>query len=136
MYGIYSYIWLIFMVNVGKYTSPMDPMGNDWFIFMVNGRCYEFPPQIFPVPDKHIQASFPEFPVGNVKSFPRGEPGKTPAWAIVMTQLDSLLLMLQKSLRAQVEVGSLSMNIPIYYLNRRVYPKSIQILSVVRKLFD
>ena len=21
------YIWLIVMVNVGKYTSPMDPMG-------------------------------------------------------------------------------------------------------------
>ena len=29
MYGIYTYIWLIFMVNVGKYTIPyMDPMGN------------------------------------------------------------------------------------------------------------
>ena len=28
MYGIFTYIWLIFMVNVGKYTSPMDPMGN------------------------------------------------------------------------------------------------------------
>ena len=27
MYGIFTYIWLIFMVNVGKYTSPMDPMG-------------------------------------------------------------------------------------------------------------
>ena len=26
MYGIFTYIWLIFMVNVGKYTSPMDPM--------------------------------------------------------------------------------------------------------------
>ncbi len=25
MYGIYTYIWLILMVNVGKYTSPMDP---------------------------------------------------------------------------------------------------------------
>ena len=24
---IYIYIWLILMVNVGKYTSPMDPMG-------------------------------------------------------------------------------------------------------------
>ena len=23
----YTHIWLIFMVNVGKYTSPMDPMG-------------------------------------------------------------------------------------------------------------
>ena len=27
MYGIFTYIWLIFMVNVGKYTSPMDCMG-------------------------------------------------------------------------------------------------------------
>ncbi len=27
MYGIFPYIWLIFMVNVGKYTSPMDHMG-------------------------------------------------------------------------------------------------------------
>ena len=35
MYGIFKYIWLICMVNVGKYTSPMDPMGfgpifSDW----------------------------------------------------------------------------------------------------------
>ena len=28
MYGIFTYIWLIFIVNVGKYTSPMDPMGD------------------------------------------------------------------------------------------------------------
>ena len=27
MYGIFIYIWLIFMVNVGKYTSPMQAMG-------------------------------------------------------------------------------------------------------------
>ena len=27
MYGIFTYIWLIFMVNAGKYTSPMDPKG-------------------------------------------------------------------------------------------------------------
>ena len=26
MYGIFTYIWFIFMVNVGKYTNPMDPM--------------------------------------------------------------------------------------------------------------
>ena len=26
MYGIFAYIWLIFMGNVGKYTSPMDPI--------------------------------------------------------------------------------------------------------------
>ena len=25
---IYLYIWLIFMVHVGKYTSPMDPVGS------------------------------------------------------------------------------------------------------------
>ena len=25
--GIFTYIWLIFMVNVGRYTSPMDPIG-------------------------------------------------------------------------------------------------------------
>ena len=24
---IYLHEWMIFMVNVGKYTSPMDPMG-------------------------------------------------------------------------------------------------------------
>ena len=28
MYGIFTYIWLIFMVNLGKYTSPMDAMGS------------------------------------------------------------------------------------------------------------
>ena len=30
IHGIFIYIheWLIFMVNVGKYTSPMDPMGS------------------------------------------------------------------------------------------------------------
>ena len=31
MYGIFDYVWLIFMVNVGinvaKFTSPMDAMG-------------------------------------------------------------------------------------------------------------
>jgi len=27
MYGIVTYDWLKCMVNVGKYTSPMDPMG-------------------------------------------------------------------------------------------------------------
>ena len=26
--GIFIYIWLKFMANVGKYTSDMDPMGN------------------------------------------------------------------------------------------------------------
>ena len=30
MYGIFTYIyyiWLIFPANLGKYNSPMDPMG-------------------------------------------------------------------------------------------------------------
>ena len=28
MYDIFTYIWLIFVIfHVGKYTSPMDPMG-------------------------------------------------------------------------------------------------------------
>ena len=28
MYGIFTYIWLMFMVNLGRYTvRPMDPMG-------------------------------------------------------------------------------------------------------------
>ena len=30
MYDICTYIWLIFMVNVGKYTSLMDGMGHDF----------------------------------------------------------------------------------------------------------
>ena len=25
--GIFTYIWLTFMVNVAKYTIPIDPMG-------------------------------------------------------------------------------------------------------------
>ena len=25
MYGIFTYIWLFLMVNVGEYTIPMDP---------------------------------------------------------------------------------------------------------------
>ena len=27
MHGLLTYTWMIFMVNVGKYTSPMDLMG-------------------------------------------------------------------------------------------------------------
>ena len=30
MYGIFTHIWLIFMVNVGKYTSPMGGMGYSY----------------------------------------------------------------------------------------------------------
>ena len=32
MYGIFTYIWLIFLVNVGKYASPMDGMGTDMLL--------------------------------------------------------------------------------------------------------
>ena len=28
MYGTFTYIWLIFLANLGKYTSPMDPMDS------------------------------------------------------------------------------------------------------------
>ena len=31
MYGIFTYIYHKNQLNVGKYTSPMDPMGNDGF---------------------------------------------------------------------------------------------------------
>ena len=27
MYPMFTYIWLSFIVNAGRYTSPMDPMG-------------------------------------------------------------------------------------------------------------
>ena len=33
MYGIFPYIELIFMVKVGEYTSPMDPMGLELDFF-------------------------------------------------------------------------------------------------------
>ena len=33
MYGICTYIWLIFMLNGGKSTSPMDPKGFVSFLF-------------------------------------------------------------------------------------------------------
>ena len=42
-------IWLIFLVNVGKYTSPMDPMGYGWKkehlvdLFLVNVDKYTSP---------------------------------------------------------------------------------------------
>ena len=33
IYGIFTYIWEIFMVNVDKYTSPMDGMGRYFMVF-------------------------------------------------------------------------------------------------------
>ena len=32
MHAIFTYIWLNLMVNVGKYTSPMDAMGYDFYV--------------------------------------------------------------------------------------------------------
>ena len=37
MYGICTYIWLIFMVNVGKY---MDPLGNIWMPLKKLSVCF------------------------------------------------------------------------------------------------
>ena len=70
---------------------------------MVNVDVMNSPP-IFPVPDTHIMpwSSWE-------REKPNGASQGRRQWAIVMTQLDSLLLMLQKSLRAPDEVGSLSM---------------------------
>ena len=45
MYGIFTYIWLIFMVNVGKYTNPMDGMGYvrpDWLVHIMWPRWFIF----------------------------------------------------------------------------------------------
>ena len=33
MYGIFAYIWLKFMVNVGKYSSPMEAI---WVVTLDN----------------------------------------------------------------------------------------------------
>ena len=38
MYGIFTYIYLICMVNVGKYTSPMDPLGMEQ---QQMGKCWK-----------------------------------------------------------------------------------------------
>ena len=35
-HGIFTYRWLMFMVNGGKYTSPMDPVGMDWYVLEKN----------------------------------------------------------------------------------------------------
>ena len=69
---------------------------NDWFIFMVN--LDEFPPNI----SGTWQASCPETSWEREK--PNGASQGRRQWAIVMTQLDSLLLMLQKSLPNQLRL--------------------------------
>ena len=39
MYGIFTYIWAFFGVNVGKYSSTMDPMG---YIHIINHDGYSY----------------------------------------------------------------------------------------------
>ena len=57
--GIFTYIWLICMGNVGKYTSPMDPLGSGqkcWNVsthaFWRDGRRDPRPVQVFFFPDR------------------------------------------------------------------------------------
>ena len=38
MYGVLTYIWLILMVNVGRYTGPMDAMGWISLFFSQNSQ--------------------------------------------------------------------------------------------------
>ncbi len=39
MYGLFTYIWLISMINLGKYTSPMDTMDISEFIRSIRNSC-------------------------------------------------------------------------------------------------
>ena len=44
---IYLHEWLIFLVDLGKYTSPMEAMGYGFFVritytYIING-CFWFP---------------------------------------------------------------------------------------------
>ena len=52
MYGIFTYIWLIFMVNIGEYASPMDPMGTNkkptYFCFFFSAVSIQYR-QVIPV---------------------------------------------------------------------------------------
>ena len=54
MYGIFTYTWLIFMVFIGKYISPMDPMGMIQKVFQV---C--FLKSISPHPEDGIDRKSP-----------------------------------------------------------------------------
>ena len=53
--GIVTYIWLIFMVNVGKYTSPMNPMDpiEEFFLVTVASVSGKVPLQ----PLRHVQGA-------------------------------------------------------------------------------
>lgn len=40
MYRIFTYLWLIFMVNVGTVNiSYMDPMGITYYMFLLVFQC-------------------------------------------------------------------------------------------------
>ena len=42
MYGIFTYVWLVFMVNVGKYNIPyMDPMGMKQPNLVMDAGCFQ-----------------------------------------------------------------------------------------------
>ena len=43
MYGMFTYIYHTDQVNVGKYPSPMDPMGNKLLFFFPGVRLEESP---------------------------------------------------------------------------------------------
>ena len=69
MYGLFTYIWLIYMVNVGKYTSPMDPMSPSIFAIACDwGKLLKFPPDYssFPPP---FRALFSQY----VRNFPENQ---------------------------------------------------------------
>ena len=44
MYGIFTYIYHKFKPNVGKYTSPMDPMGSGNNIIIINNQTLRLLP--------------------------------------------------------------------------------------------
>ena len=52
---VFTYIRWIFMVHVGKYTSPMDPMGSYGYIL----ACYvSWPEQMMYIPLKSNEPPF------------------------------------------------------------------------------
>ena len=50
MYGIFTYIWLIFMENVGKYTIHGSYMGN---IFIGESDCCSDVQALLTLPKNH-----------------------------------------------------------------------------------
>ena len=70
MYDIFTYIWLIFMVSVGKYTSPMDGMGNFNQSFKsithIHSERTKAAGQRFDLQDHGASNAQPQFVVGQV----------------------------------------------------------------------